>query len=98
MNRETKTISASELNKYSYCPYQWYYERLYGQKELRRLVRERNEGLHLKDTTMSNFRRGELHHRREYFRYRLKQGLLKVAVAAVVLGAVYVYVRMKISV
>ena len=34
---ERETISAHEINKYDYCPYQWYYERLYGRAELRRL-------------------------------------------------------------
>lgn len=98
MNRETKTISASELNKFTYCPFQWYYERLYGRKELRRLARERNERLHLKDTTFSNLRQGELYHRREYFLYRLKRILLKLVLAGAVLTAVYFYVRMKIGV
>ncbi len=36
-----KPISASEINRYTYCPYQWYYERIYGAKELRRLAKER---------------------------------------------------------
>ena len=35
---ERETISAHEINKYDYCPYQWYYERLYGRAELRRLM------------------------------------------------------------
>lgn len=35
-----KPISASEINRYTYCPYQWYYERIYGTKELRRLAKE----------------------------------------------------------
>ncbi len=28
------TISASEVNRYTYCPYQWYYERYYGRSKL----------------------------------------------------------------
>ena len=44
---ERETISAHEINKYDYCPYQWYYERLYGRAELRRLYAERNARLHL---------------------------------------------------
>ena len=39
---ERETISAHEINKYDYCPYQWYYERLYGRAELRRLYTQRN--------------------------------------------------------
>ena len=30
---ERETISAHEINKYDYCPYQWYYERLYGRAD-----------------------------------------------------------------
>ena len=28
------TISASEVNRYTYCPYQWYFERYYGRSKL----------------------------------------------------------------
>ena len=56
---ERETISAHEINKYDYCPYQWYYERLYGRAELRRLYTQRNARLHLEDSMSANFRKGE---------------------------------------
>ena len=28
-------ISANEINRFVYCPYQWYYRRYYGQKDLK---------------------------------------------------------------
>ena len=61
---ERETISAHEINKYDYCPYQWYYERLYGRAELRRLYTERNARLHLEDSMSANFRKGEGYHQR----------------------------------
>lgn len=77
---ERKTLSAHEISKFDYCPYQWYYERLYGRKELRRLYAERNERLHLEDSLASEFRKGEKYHRRSYFLLKLKRTLWKVAV------------------
>ena len=29
-----ETLSPHELNKYTYCNYQWYYEKKYGRKQL----------------------------------------------------------------
>lgn len=93
MNKDDKIISASELNRYAYCPYQWYYERLYGRKELRRLYQERNERLGLTDSTAGNFTRGLEHHWKSY-RRRLWRGRLgKLAVLLIAAAAVYLWVR-----
>jgi len=54
-----ETLSAHELNKYTYCPYQWYYEKTYGRTELRRMRKEYLEELGLEDSTTANFVRGE---------------------------------------
>lgn len=77
---ERKTISAHEISKYDYCPYQWYFERLYGRKELRRLYTERNERLHLEDSLASDFQKGEKYHRRSYFLLQCKRMIRKIAV------------------
>ena len=45
MDKDRYIISATELSKFEYCPYQWYYERVYGRNELRKLAKERNERL-----------------------------------------------------
>ena len=94
---ERKTISAHELNKYAYCPYQWYYERLYGRKELRRLYQERNQRLGLTDSMESRFRRGEAYHKRSYFLLRWKQVFWKLVVLLVIAMAAagYVWVKYK---
>ncbi len=90
MSLERKTISAHEISKYDYCPYQWYYERLYGRKELRRLYVERNTRLNLEDSLASEFRKGEKYHRRSYLLLKWKKIFWKLMVilfaAAVVLG------------
>ena len=87
---ERKTLSAHEISKYDYCPYQWYYERLYGRKELRRLYVERNARLNLEDSLASEFRKGEKYHRRSYLLLKFKRMLWKLIVilfaAAVVVG------------
>ena len=77
---ERKTLSAHEISKYDYCPYQWYYERLYGRKELRRLYVERNKRLNLEDSLASEFRKGEKYHRRSYLLLKFKRMLWKLIV------------------
>ncbi len=37
------TISASEVNRYTYCPYQWYFERYYGRNKLFELSKNRKQ-------------------------------------------------------
>ena len=77
---ERKTLSAHEISKYDYCPYQWYYERLYGRKELRRLYVERNTRLNLEDSLASEFRKGEKYHRRSYLLLKFRRMLWKLIV------------------
>lgn len=72
MHNNSEKISANEINKYCFCPYQWYYERLYGTKYLRNLQNERNKELGLTDKINSNFDRGLKFHNN----YRLKRILI----------------------
>lgn len=88
---ERKTISAHEINKYTYCPYQWYYERLYGRKELRRLYKERNEALSLDDSLTANFNKGLDYHQKNYNKLRLQNLLWKIGILLVFLGIVVGY-------
>ncbi len=78
-----ETLSAHELNKYTYCPYQWYYEKIYGRAELRRMRKEYLEELGLEDSTTANFVRGEAFHRKLSRQYRLRQLLCKILIFAV---------------
>jgi len=95
VNNEDKAISANEINKYMYCPYQWYYERQYGAAHLRRLYKERNEKLGLSDTVMSNFKSG-LDYHANYKQDRgfgswLVKALIVIAVLAGILCGVLYY-------
>ena len=92
---ERKTLSAHEISKYDYCPYQWYYERLYGRKELRRLYVERNTRLNLEDSLASEFRKGEKYHRRSYLLLKLKRMLWKLSVIlfAAAVAAGYFWIK-----
>ncbi|MBQ7084016.1 MAG: hypothetical protein IKA89_07025 [Anaerotignum sp.] len=91
---ERKTLSAHEISKYDYCPYQWYYERLYGRKELRRLYVERNTRLNLEDSLASEFRKGEKYHRRSYRMLKFRRMLWKLIVilfaAALIAGYLWI--------
>jgi hypothetical protein len=95
MNNDKKTISASEINRYVYCPFQWYYERLYGRKFLREKLRERNQALHLTDTAASNFKKGLQFHRRYLLAARLRFAVKAVLLAALIGLAVYLYFYFK---
>ena len=92
---ERKTLSAHEISKYDYCPYQWYYERLYGRKELRRLYVERNTRLNLEDSLASEFRKGEKYHRRSYLLLKFKRMLWKLIVILFAVAVVAGYLWMK---
>ena len=91
---ERKTLSAHEISKFDYCPYQWYYERLYGRKELRRLYVERNTRLNLEDSLASEFRKGEKYHRRSYLLLKFRRMFWKLIVilftAAVLAGYLWI--------
>ena len=72
MDNSSKTISAGEINKFVYCPYQWYYQRLYGNKKLRELVKIRNEYYGYGDSDLSNFNKGVQFHKKYHFHIKLK--------------------------
>jgi len=62
VKKESVRISAHEVNKFTYCPHQWYYERVYGAKAIRAKYRERNERLGLEDAAGASFVKGLLFH------------------------------------
>ena len=92
---ERKTLSAHEISKYDYCPYQWYYERLYGRKELRRLYVERNKRLNLEDSLASEFRKGEKYHRRSYLLLKFRRMFWKLIVILFAAMVIVGYLWMK---
>lgn len=110
LENDTKTITPSEINRFSYCPYQWYYERVYGRKELRRLLTERNKWLNYMgkkqapvkkpdytNKSLSNFKRGTEYHLEEYRAYQLQQSIIKAVVITAVVAAIAVYLFFRVS-
>ena len=92
---ERKAISAHEINKYVYCPYQWYYERLYGRKELRRLYQERNVALSLDDNVTANFAIGLELHQQNYAKLRFQKTMWKIGILIILFAVVvgYIFIR-----
>ncbi|MGL4345971.1 MAG: hypothetical protein ACRCTE_12295 [Cellulosilyticaceae bacterium] len=63
-------ISANEINRFMYCPYQWYYKRTYGNKELTKRYKE------LGITTSNHesfYTKGTKHHTAYYRKYKLRR-------------------------
>lgn len=98
LENDSETISASEVNRYVYCPYQWYYERVYGRKELRRLRTDRNKELGLTDGTASHLKKGLEYHKMEYRRFKFKKFLMKATIILGLCLVIYFFIRMKFSV
>ncbi len=91
-----ETLSPHELNKFSYCPHQWYYEKVYGSKELRRLRKLYLEEQGVQnDPTQSNFVRGEQFHQKKYrflyLRHRILQMLMWIVLLAIMVYGAYYY-------
>lgn len=70
MKKKNIRISANEVNRYVYCPYQWYYGRIYGQK----MLKEKYQALDRKTSGHeANFKKGLRFHENYYKKYRLKR-------------------------
>ena len=96
MKNPKTTISASEVGKYTHCPYQWYYERYYGTPHLRELKAQLNRELGIEyDKKNSPFLKGQKFHN-EYFKKdkikRLLGTLALIALLIAVLAVVIFYV------
>ncbi len=82
----TIKIAANEINRYVYCPYQWYYKRTYGQANLQRQYK----ALGITSSKHENhYTRGTKHHSRYHRHYRAKktaQGIFFFLMAAIALG------------
>lgn len=83
MDKSSKPISASEINRFCYCPWQWYYERLHGAAEIRRLAKERNAALGYSDSGRSAFNKGRDFHEHYMARYSVRVALRRLVVAVV---------------
>jgi len=86
-----KSITPNEVNKFCYCPYQWFYERAYGRKELKRLAEERNERLGIEDKRLSNFNYGMKYHKKSRF---IKVVLRRIIIAIILCIIIFVLMRL----
>ena len=70
-----KKLSANEINRFIYCPYQWYYGRYYGQTELKtRYKALGNKGSKVEN----NFSKGIKFHKAYYRKYRIRRILIAI--------------------
>ncbi len=93
VENDKNTISANEINKFSYCPYQWYYERYYGRKELRLLAKQRNEDLGLTDFRQERLLEGNKRHAMVHQSYKWRMAVIKLMLIAVIAAGIYFMVR-----
>ena len=87
MYNDNKRISASEINKFTYCPYQWYYIRKYGQKYIAERFRQLNPDY--EPNVQNKFVAGNNFHKF----YRLKYTLKRVAIMLLILAAIFFVYR-----
>jgi len=88
--KDDKTISASEINRYIFCNYQWYYERKYGSSELRRLRKEHMEELGIAESKQkSPIQRGLAFHANYESNRRLRLAWAWFRAAAIIAISIY---------
>ena len=90
MHNDSTRISANEINRYVYCNYQWYYRRVYGDPQLTKLRKERNQALGIKkDSRTHAFVRGNKFHLNYHRWYKVKKALYLILIVGLLGGALY---------
>ena len=89
------TISASEVNRYTYCPYQWYFERYDGRSKLFQMSKTKKAEPALKKSKTtektadkkreSHLARGRAYHAKEYENFRRTQKIFLFCVTITVI-------------
>lgn len=92
MRNPKKTITPNEINKFTYCSFQWYYERLYGKDYLRQAVKKRNDQISATNKRLSNFAKGNKHHANVHKEYKRKLRLFKIAAVLIFVAAICVFI------
>lgn len=75
--------SPSEINKFVYCNYAWYYEKTLGTKHINAVRKEKLEELGMIDSTHVNFARGYKYHH-NYLRKNLLFKIIRAILFIVV--------------
>jgi CRISPR/Cas system-associated exonuclease Cas4 (RecB family) len=81
---DSEKISASEINKYTYCPLSFYYERRYGRRHIRKLYLKRLEELNLMDETGQNFIKGQKFHNEDFGSTWALKRVAKIALTIII--------------
>lgn len=80
-NQDRPMISANEINRFMYCPYQWYYKRHYGHKYLQ----EQYKAMGLSSSNHeNNYTKGTNYHSTYHRRYRFKRLVQMIVVLCLV--------------
>lgn len=87
------TITPNEINKFIYCPYQWYYERKYGTDELKRLHNEIVLKYNLEDKTKSNFVKGLEFHNNYGNKNKFKRIVKNILFSVILILMMYFYYK-----
>lgn len=90
---DKKEITANEINKYVYCPYQWYYERVYGSSYLREQKSLLNEDKGYNYNERSAFEKGRKFHKYYKIKEIIATAVKIIILIAVVIGVAYAYFR-----
>lgn len=93
MFNSKEKISASEINKYLYCNYQWYYGRKYGSKKLMEERRQMLEELGYEDSTKSNFVDGSTFHESHYRNVLLRKKIIKLILFLIIICVAYFFIK-----
>jgi len=91
MKNNKKTITASEVNKYMYCPYQWYYERHYGRKELLEKRKKKLKNSNAKNELESKLKKGIKFHNEYYGKDKLKKRIKLILFIVLLLISMLIY-------
>lgn len=81
-----KYYSATDISKFTYCNYSWYYEYVYGAKHLRELLKQQSPEYNGQE---GNFARGLAYHDTFYKKQKLKQSIILILIILCVLLIIY---------
>lgn len=83
---KNKYYSATDISKFKYCNYSWYYEYVYGAKHLRELLKQQSPNYNIQE---GNFARGLAYHDKFYKKQKIKQLIISILIILSVLLIIY---------
>ncbi len=90
MKKEKLMISANEINRFVYCPYQWYYKKTYGESNLSKQYK----AMHQTHSGHESFyAKGTQYHHQYHRRYQLNKILIGIVIVLILATIVGMIVR-----